>query len=186
MMMGPAASDSPVLIEISDGAGGFGYTLDTLNKVAHRYKYFAPAVHAVPRQMTVATLQMAPAIVGGGNGGPVAPGVRARPEVSTEEIGPQMIEGVMAKGRRTISTWAIGTQGNDRPFQTVSEIWTSPDLNIMVLSKNSDPRSGDNITKLININRAEPDPSLFAPPPDYTIVDETGPFQIDWINGPRQ
>jgi hypothetical protein len=77
-------------------------------------------------------------------------------------------------------TWAVGSQGNDRPFQVVNETWFSPDLKEMVLSKSIDPRSGENTTKLNNISRNEPSANLFIPPADYRVVDETGPFQIHW------
>jgi hypothetical protein len=91
-----------------------------------------------------------------------------------------LIEGVTADGERFTRTWPVGSQGNDRPFQTFFENWVSPELKVMVLSKNFDPRSGESTTKLININRAEPPASLFQPPPDYTIVEETGSFEIQW------
>src|SRR5262249_40976485 len=108
------------------------------------------------------------------------------PDVSQEDVGPQTIEGVIAKGHRTIQTWATGTQGNDRPFQVVFETWISPELNVTVLTKNTDPRSGENTTRLTNIVRGEPGASLFAPPPDYTVVDETGPFEVQFNSSPRQ
>jgi hypothetical protein len=38
------------------------------------------------------------------------------------------------------------------------------------MTKHSDPRTGDNTYRLTNINRAEPDPSLFQVPPDYTVI----------------
>ena len=84
----------------------------------------------------------------------------------------------MATGRRTTSTWPAGSQGNDRSIAMISEIWTSPELNITILTKDSDPRSGENTTKLINISRAEPDPSLFQPPLDYTIIHEPTPEDL--------
>jgi len=43
----------------------------------------------------------------------------------------------------------------------------------MILQDRSDPRSGETITKLQNVSRAQPDPSLFQPPPDYQILDVT-------------
>ena len=64
----------------------------------------------------------------------------------------------------------------------VNETWFSPDLKETVLSKTIDPRSGENTTKLINISRNEPSADLFIPPPDYRVVDETGPFQIHWTS----
>jgi len=105
---------------------------------------------------------------------------RAHPEVTRETLGNQLIEGIMAEGHRLVQTWPAGSQGNDRPFQTTSERWFSQELQLTLLSKNLDPRSGENTTKLVNINRAEPPSELFQPPSDYTIVDETGPFDIQW------
>ena len=92
----------------------------------------------------------------------------------------------MAGGHRFTQTWPTDSQGNDRPFQTTSETWFSPDLKLTVLSKNSDPRSGENTMKLIHIDRSEPPADLFQPPPDYKIVDETGPFEIQWTGTPKQ
>jgi hypothetical protein len=74
----------------------------------------------------------------------------------------------------------VNSQGNDRPISAVSEIWTSPELKVTILSKSNDPRSGENIQKLINISRDEPSASLFQPPPDYTVVDEEADFTIKW------
>jgi hypothetical protein len=51
---------------------------------------------------------------------------------------------------------------------------------VVILSHMNDPRSGEQTLKLININRSEPDPSLFQPPPDYTVVDEKADFTIKW------
>ena len=64
--------------------------------------------------------------------------------------------------------------GNDRPLIRVMEYWTSPDLKLTVVSKNSDLRMGDSTMRLQNINRSEPDPALFRVPADYQIVDENG------------
>ena len=50
----------------------------------------------------------------------------------------------------------------------------------MVLDTNNDPRQGESTRKLTNISRDEPDPSLFAPPPDYSVVEEKGAFTIGW------
>ncbi|HLI83001.1 MAG TPA: hypothetical protein VKV17_03735 [Bryobacteraceae bacterium] len=102
-----------------------------------------------------------------------------RPEQSDEKLAPQIIEGVLAEGMRHTTTYPVGSQGNDRPFSVTYETWTSPDLKgLTVLSKMNDPRSGENTTRLTNISRDEPDPGLFQPPPDYQVVDETGPFTM--------
>jgi hypothetical protein len=204
---GPSpAADVPLVIEISDPVANVGYTLDTQNRVAHRYVFEAMQQHVPPRPAAAA-----PGGGGGGGRGVVMGGVisadaittgmiaagplpaavanrsnRAGPEVHREDLGTQMIEGVLAKGERIVQTWPAGSQGNDRPFQTTFETWFSQDLKMIVLSRNSDPRNGENTMKLTNISLAEPSASLFAPPPDYSVVDETGPFEIRWASQRQQ
>ncbi|HEX5082475.1 MAG TPA: hypothetical protein VFY40_10530 [Blastocatellia bacterium] len=94
-------------------------------------------------------------------------------QVNTEQLGNQVIEGVLAEGQRVTVTIEAGKIGNERPIVTVNERWYSPELQTVVLSKNSDPRMGETTYKLINIDRSEPDPSLFQVPADYTV--EEGP-----------
>jgi hypothetical protein len=91
-----------------------------------------------------------------------------------ESLGTQTMEGVSAQGERRTSTIETGAIGNDRPIQIVSERWYSPDLQVEVMTKRSDPRIGEEITRLININRAEPDPSLFQVPAGYQLVEGRG------------
>ncbi|MGH9751250.1 MAG: hypothetical protein ACREA2_00560 [Blastocatellia bacterium] len=90
-------------------------------------------------------------------------------EANRESLGKQTIEGVEAEGTRTTFTIPAGKIGNERPIVTVNERWYSPELQTVVLSKNSDPRMGETTYRLTNIVRSEPDPSLFQVPADYTI-----------------
>ena len=85
-------------------------------------------------------------------------------DVKTEELGTRDFEGVSAQGTRRTTTIPADAIGNERPIEIVYERWHSKDLGLVVYSKNSDPRFGDQIYKLTNIVRAEPDPSLFAIP----------------------
>jgi hypothetical protein len=87
-----------------------------------------------------------------------------------ESLGTQTIEGVQAEGTRTTITIPAGSIGNDLPIQIVSERWYSPELKTVVMTKHSDPRMGDTVYRLTNINRNEPAPSLFQAPPDYTTA----------------
>jgi hypothetical protein len=98
-------------------------------------------------------------------------------EVNREQLGTQSIEGVMAEGTRVTFTIPAGKIGNERPIVTVNERWYSPELQTIVLTKNSDPRMGETTYRLTNINRSEPDPSLFQVPADYT-VDEGGGVRL--------
>jgi hypothetical protein len=91
-------------------------------------------------------------------------------------LGRQTIEGVPADGTRTTMTIAAGQLGNERPIQIVTERWYSPDLQTVVLSKLTDPRSGETVSKLSNISRNEPPSSLFEPPADYKVSDAGNRF----------
>ena len=83
------------------------------------------------------------------------------------------LEGVAVEGRKTVTVIPAGQVGNEQPITITSEEWRSPELGLLVLTKYSDPRSGESIYRLQNIVRAEPDQSLFMVPSDYTIR-ETG------------
>ncbi|HEV3201263.1 MAG TPA: hypothetical protein VGZ73_25360 [Bryobacteraceae bacterium] len=92
------------------------------------------------------------------------------PNVKTEDLGTQSINGVPATGTRTTHTIPAGAIGNAQPIETVHERWVSTDLQVPVLVKTTDPRHGTTVTQLTNINRAEPDSSLFTVPSDYTVT----------------
>jgi hypothetical protein len=92
-------------------------------------------------------------------------------ESKTEDLGTQVIEGVSAQGARTTRTITAGEIGNEKPIEIVTEVWTSPDLKTIVMSKRTDPRSGEQTFRLTNITRAEPDPALFTIPADFKTVE---------------
>ncbi|HZT38679.1 MAG TPA: hypothetical protein VFA28_12325 [Bryobacteraceae bacterium] len=102
-----------------------------------------------------------------------APRTNTNQNVQTQDLGTQIVNGVSATGTRTTLTIPAGAVGNTQPIQVVREVWTSTDLKVPVLIKITDPRFGDTTTQLTNIVRAEPDPSLFQIPSDYTV--KTGP-----------
>jgi hypothetical protein len=86
-----------------------------------------------------------------------------------EDLGKQIVEGVEATGTRTTITIPVGDIGNERPIEIVSERWYSPELQLVVMTRHSDPRMGETTYKLTNINRSEPAKILFEVPSDYTI-----------------
>jgi hypothetical protein len=86
-----------------------------------------------------------------------------------ESLGTQTIEGVTAEGTRSTHTIPAGEIGNTLPIEVVDETWYSPELQITVMTKHRDPRSGEMTYRLTNINRGEPDRSLFEVPADYTV-----------------
>ena len=90
-----------------------------------------------------------------------------------EHLASRSIEGVVASGIRRTTTIPQGAIGNEQPIKIVSEEWTSADLQVLVLTETSDPRTGRSTYKLSNINRSNPDPSLFKVPSDYTMAGRT-------------
>src|SRR4029434_3832108 len=89
--------------------------------------------------------------------------------------GKQMIEGVEAEGTRTARTIPAGEIGNTRPIEIVDELWYAPALQLTVMTKHRDPRSGETTYRLTNLNRSEPDRALFEVPADYTVKDNPAP-----------
>jgi len=86
-----------------------------------------------------------------------------------EDLGTQMIAGMSAQGTRYTRTIPVGQIGNEKPILIVSEHWYSNDLQMVVMSKRSDPRFGETSYTLTNIQRGEQPASLFAVPSDYTV-----------------
>jgi hypothetical protein len=96
-------------------------------------------------------------------------------ETRVEQLGTQNFEGVEAEGTRTITTIPADAIGNERPIEIVYERWYSKELQMIVYSKHSDPRYGEQTYRLTNINRSEPDPSLFEVPAGYKITSQSTP-----------
>lgn len=86
-----------------------------------------------------------------------------------EDLGQQVIEGVMAVGTRTTTTLPAGAIGNEQPLIIVSEQWFSPELEVLLVTRHSDPRVGETSYRLTNLVRGEPDRALFQVPADYTL-----------------
>ena len=87
-----------------------------------------------------------------------------------ESLGTQAIGGIVAQGTRVTKTIPAGQIGNEKPITIIHESWYSNDLQIVVMSKQSNPWSGETTYTLTNIQRGEPDASLFAVPSDYTVT----------------
>jgi hypothetical protein len=107
----------------------------------------------------ISPMVYAPAIAAGGG------------RINKEDLGTQIVEGVMATGTRSTTTIEAGAIGNAQPIHIVSEQWYSEDLKVLVMTRHSDPRSGDTTYRLTNITMTEPPRSLFEVPSDYTLKD---------------
>ena len=169
----PKMADDPngVLIQIHDPVSGFAYILDVQNHVAYKYALRVSGVSS--------------ASGGAATVSPALPQVRTEhpdsaitSKETTEPLPPQTVDGVTVDGTRTTTVIPEGAEGNDRPITVVRQTWFSPYLNLPLLAKISDPRSGETTSRITNVDTAEPSPLLFQPPVDYKIVDATEPVAI--------
>src|SRR5947209_9579635 len=99
----------------------------------------------------------------------------SKAETKTEKLDARSVEGVQAEGTRTTTTIPAGEIGNEQPIQIVSERWYSPELQVVVMTRHSDPRFGETTYRLTNIQRGEPASTLFQVPSDYTVKEVPGP-----------
>jgi hypothetical protein len=129
-------------------------------KLEHQAQLKHTQEHATTIESTVTT------------GGPVtvvSHSAFSGPPPTKEDLGIQSVEGVPAKGTRTKPTSPAGAIGDEQPITIVSEEWYSTDLQALVMTKHSDPRSGETTYRLTNLVRSEPDASLFELPAKHTI-----------------
>jgi hypothetical protein len=87
----------------------------------------------------------------------------------TRELGARDINGVKAEGKLRSYEIPAGELGNRNPIVVSHETWFSPELQIAMYTKHSDPRTGENTYRLENLKREEPAASLFTVPSDYTV-----------------
>ncbi len=87
-----------------------------------------------------------------------------------EELGDQVLEGLLVHGTRMTDTIPAGVMGNERPIEIVTERWYSEDIDAMVLQRFSDPRFGETVSRLVNVVRGDPSPELFQVPQGYELA----------------
>jgi hypothetical protein len=156
MTGGPFGEKGPKTITfISDPVAGYTYVLDAEKKVAMKRPLRAHEGMRPPR----------PA-----NSEPGESEHNGASQVEAD-LGQQVINGLNAQGKSITRTIAAGAMGNAQPLIEKSEVWTAPDLQVVVLAKHSDPRMGVSTYTLNNIQRGEPNASLFQVPSDYAIKD---------------
>ena len=143
-------------------AGG-GAVQPPVQEAPTNARELARATDRLAQARTLSTQRDALGLAGG------AP-IPADIQPTEEQLGQRQVEGVLASGRRSTIIIPTDRIGNDRPIYIVDEAWFSPQLNVIVSSRFSDPRTGVIEYRLTNINRAEPRDDLFTVPADYTVV----------------
>jgi hypothetical protein len=152
-------SNLPKVIFLQDPVAGISYALDATRKTATKSAWQRGGRGPGARPMA------------GGVAGWTGP----RPgeeSVKEESLGRQTMEGVPADGTRTTSAIPAGQVGNEQPISIVTERWYSPDLQVYLLTRHTDPRAGETVTRLTNLTRGEPAHSLFEVPADFKVIEE--------------
>jgi len=147
-------SAAPVSVEIVDPIAGQTIRLSPLRRTA--------TIIALAQPTPLPHTPMAHATL-------VAPASQL-PRPQFERLGTQSIDGMDAIGTRITQVIPAGAQGNDHDLTIVHESWFSPELKIDLLTKHSDPRSGEATTEVRNLSLDDPDPALFRIPEGYTVA----------------
>ena len=163
---GPGAKQS--IVFISDPVAGVNYTLDPAQHTGEKLPAGGPEFGKATAGIRMAFKTPPPE-----NGMRVRHMETLDAAPRQESLGTQIIEGVQAQGTRSVTTIPAGQIGNDRPIEIVSERWYSPDLQIVVMTRHSDPRMGETVYKLTNLERSEPAATLFTVPADYRVADDS-------------
>ena len=197
-VVGPwsTSGEAPKFIALNDPVAGVSYHLDPRTNTAVKLPsvkgamppppgpgpefFFAtsgdgPAAGGAMAKLKAEGVATAAISAGGMAVGPGAISVlkiKEPGDAKSESLGQQTIEGIPVNGTRTTRTLAAGAIGNDQPIEIVSETWYSADLQMVVMSKHSDPQIGETTYRLTNIQQAEPPHSLFEVPANYTVRDE--------------
>lgn len=149
-------------VTISDPVAGMVHELNAANKtaVSRPARFPSAAQNATRRQ----------------------PAARTEANVKRETLAAQSMKGMIASGTRVTHTIPAGTIGNSQALETVRETWMADDLKVPLMTRTVDPRTGTSTMELTNVNRSQPDPSLFQVPADYTV--KKGPGGMGGGRGP--
>jgi hypothetical protein len=153
-----AASGQPrTLIMIHDPVAGTAYVLHAENKTAEQLPvHHGPAnANNAPNLQNRFEAHIQQEIANG--------------TLKKEDLGTQTIDGVSAQGTRYTHIIAAGQIGNTSAISVVNEQWYSPELQVIVKSTRTDPRTGTVTYTLTNIQRTEPAASLFTVPSEYSV-----------------
>jgi hypothetical protein len=173
--IGPYANSGEALrlIHIYDPAASVTYVLDPKTHTARKMEVFAHETKLAPDAAAKAGRRNFSYSTSSTNGGATVFVTNsfemAERDAKNETLGKSMVEGVQAEGTRHTVTIPAGQIGNDLPIDMVTESWYSSELQMVVMTKSSDPRFGETVYRLTNINRSEPARNLFEVPSDYTI-----------------
>jgi hypothetical protein len=101
------------------------------------------------------------------------------PNIQVKDLGASVMEGQDVHGYLQAVTVPATGSGTDLPVVVTDEYWYSEALRINIFTRHNDPRTGQLVMSVTQINVNEPDVELFKIPPEYKLVDMTPPEMED-------
>jgi hypothetical protein len=110
---------------------------------------------------------------------------RAMPGIVVTSLGEQSLNGVQLSGTRKTRIIPADRSGTGQSVTITDDYWYSPDLSIYLIIRHDDPRTGEQLVAVTEIERAEPTADLMRIPDGYKTVDETPPPPIQIPNAAK-
>jgi len=130
--------------------------------------FLDPQTH-LGRQMVLPTAPQAPA-----NSTPATAVAPANAEnLTTKDLGVETVAGIPLHGTRKLRTVPANLSGTGKEVTITDDYWYSEELKVYLVLKHNDPRTGEQIVGIVQVDRHEPGPAMFQIPAKYKIVDET-------------
>ena len=179
-----SAADVPAMVIVNDPVAQTSYVLDPKSRIARKSAMAIPSAehlaklrdeaHASGPMMVTLMPEAGHAAKLQDEAHAVITGIELHRQAGSQNVvndslGTKSIEGIQAEGKRVTRTVPAGEAGNDRPLVYINEVWTAPELQVIVMSRHVDPLDGETVYTLTNLQRTEPDAALFRVPADYTV-----------------
>jgi hypothetical protein len=94
-------------------------------------------------------------------------------DLVTKSLGTETIAGLVLHGTRKERTVPATLSGTGKKVAITDDYWYSEDLRVYLVLKHNDPRTGEQVVGILDVDRKEPDAAMFRIPPEYKLVDET-------------
>lgn len=147
------ASDGATIVTIFDPVANERIEYNSVDKTAR--------IFALPPRRDPGNFQRRPV------GGPRGNHSNSEVTVTHTSLGTQSLDNVTVEGTQTTRTVAAGAEGNDKPLVSTDQEWYSQDLQMVIQSTRNDPRFGQTTYTVSNLQRNEPNESLFQIPAGY-------------------
>jgi hypothetical protein len=163
---GAFADALPTFIEIIDPVAGFRYRLDPRKKTVRTEAWPVSQQTTMPQEgLSEPTSQTSISSSATTVSAQTLPG-------KNSSLGTLVIEGLTTLGTKNEWTFDPKVTKTEKPITQITENWVCLELKLILLTKSYDPRYGESVVRLTDIQQTEPDPSLFQVPSGYTPMSQ--------------